>query len=361
MLALVALAGTLLAPAASAGPTACDALDPVELGGRLTEPRLIELSGMAASRVHPGVLWAHNDSGGAAELYAMAEDGTARGAFPVEGATAIDWEDIAAGPGPDGTGAFLYVGDIGDNDAARPSVTVFRVPEPDDPPTAPGVPLPGAEAIELVYPGGPADAEALLVDPRTGDLVIVTKSYAGRSRVLTTEARSLVPGAPVTLVDAGARPVPVPPDVRLGLPGTAVTSGDVAPDGSRVALRTYQSVLVFERAEGMTLAEALLGEPCFGPEEAEAQGEALAFTGDGTAYVTASEGADVPIQRVPLREPAVMTTTTEATTTSTIAPSDDAGADDDGAKVAVVVGAGLLLLVVGAAARWVRRRGSGVG
>ena len=106
--------------------------------------------------------------------------GTALGAYPVTARRSTDWEDIAVGPGPDGDGDFLYVGDIGDNGAERRSVTVYRVAEPEAAPVPPGVALSGAEAIELTYPGGPVDAEALLVDPRTGDLVIVTKSTRRR-------------------------------------------------------------------------------------------------------------------------------------------------------------------------------------
>ena len=244
---LVVLAGALVTPAASAGPSECDEFEPVEVGGPVAEPRLIELSGLAASPGHSDVLWAHNDSGGAAELYAFAEDGTSLGAYPVEGAEAVDWEDMAAGPAPNGSDSVLYIGDIGDNDAARPTVTVYRVYEPGEIPAEPGVPLTEVEAIELEYPDGPSDAEALLVDPRSGDLVIVTKSLLGRSRVLSVPAASLVPGAPVPMVDEGGLQVPLPPEPGSGFPGTAVTGGDVSPDGSMVLLRTYRSVLAFAR------------------------------------------------------------------------------------------------------------------
>jgi hypothetical protein len=357
----VAIVALWTAPPASAGSGPCADLEPVALGGTVTEPRLLELSGLAASRRHPDVLWAHNDSGGAAELYALAEDGTALGAYSVEGSEAIDWEDMAAGPGADGEGDFLYVGDIGDNDAARPSVIVYRVPEPAAAPAAPGASLPGGEPIELRYPGGPSDAEALLVDPLTGDVVIVTKSLLGASRVLEADAASLVTGAPVTMSDTGGLRVPLPPAPGGGLPGTMVTGGDVSPDGSIVVLRTYRSVLVFERAGGQTVAEALLGEPCFGPQEEEPQGEAIAFTGDGAAYVTASEGTNVPVTRVGLAEPAATSTTASSTTTPTEALDDQT--EDDTTIAGALIGAAVLLLLLGGGALLVsRRRGaSGAG
>src|SRR5688572_24082160 len=73
----------LVASAASArgAGDVCLQAEPVASGGTIGEPRLIELSGLASSRHHPDVLWGHNDSGGTAELYAVAEDGTSLGAY----------------------------------------------------------------------------------------------------------------------------------------------------------------------------------------------------------------------------------------------------------------------------------------
>ena len=355
---LVVLVG-MVAPAAPAAPSACDGFEPVEVGGTVAEPRLVELSGLAASPGHADVLWAHNDSGGAAELYAFAEDGTSLGAHPVESADAVDWEDMAAGPAPNGTDAVLYIGDIGDNDASRPTVTVYRVHEPEETPLAPGAPLTEVEAIELRYPDGPSDAEALLIDPRTGDLVIVTKSLLGMSRVLTTPAASLVPGAPVAMIDAGGLRVPLPPDPAPGFPGTAITGGDVSPDGSIVLLRTYRSVLAFPRAADQTLAEALQGEPCFAPQAEEQQGEAVAFTNDGSAFVTISEGANPAINRIGSSQPAATTTTAAPMTTA----REDSVPDDDPSTGAVLVAAVVVLVVLGGGALlWSHRRArSGAG
>jgi hypothetical protein len=327
----------------------CARFGAVDVGGTVEEPRVVELSGFAASRHHAGVLWGHNDSGGAPELYALSEDGRSLGAYHLDGVEAIDWEDMAAGPDA------LYVGDIGDNGAERSTVTVHRVPEPDETPMAPGAPLADAEAIELRYPSGPSDAEALLVDPRTGDLVIVTKSLIGASRILSAPASALVPGAPVTLTDAGALQVPLPSLSGAGLPGTAVTGGDVSPDGSIVLLRTYRSVLAFERTDGQSLADALLGEPCFGPQEEEPQGEAIAFTGDGAAYVTASEGSGVPIHRIEIAAPPTTTTTAATAAPSLEGDIVERSPDRRPAIVAAIV---VALLLVGLNV-WARRRSAG--
>jgi hypothetical protein len=357
---LAVVAALLVGPVAwsrpGAGDDLCAGFGVPEVAGVVAEPDLTEISGLAASRVHPGVLWTHNDSGGEPEVFAMAEDGAALGAYVVDGAGATDWEDIAAGPGPDPDRSYLYAADIGDNDAARSSVTVYRVPEPVAAPTGAGGTLRDTEAIELHYPGGPADAEALLVDPITGDLVIVTKSYAGRSHVLQAAASALVDGAPVTMTDVATITI-TPPRAGIGLPGTAVTGGDVAPDGSIVLLRTYQSVLAFARDDGQSVAEALQGTPCEAPAADEPQGEAVAFTSAGDAYLTVSEGSSPPVHRVELAEP--VATTVPPSTTATATP--DVGEDDgDGATSATVVlalGAVVAVAAVGLVLVARRRRG----
>ena len=326
LLGLLAAAALPFVPDAGAGGSACSRFGPMARVGALTDPGLVELSGLAASRRHSGVLWAHNDSGGAAEVFAMGLDGKARGVFPVTGAEAVDWEDMAVGPGP-GSGSYLYLGDIGDNGAERSMVTVYRVPEPAGAPSAPGAPLGGMQWIHLKYPTGPADAEALLVDPRSGELVIVTKALSGTSRIFSASAASLQGGATVTMVSRGTIKIPVPSG-GSGLPGTMVTGGDVSPDGSTVALRTYRSVLVYPRGGSGSVVDALKRTACFGPQAQEPQGESVAFTRDGASLVTISEGSKAPVYRS--GKPAAATTTTTARPTPTTAGAGGSGGGSDG-------------------------------
>ena len=67
--------------------------------GRLP-PELRESSGLAVSRMQPGVLWSHNDSGDAPTLYAIDVKGHLLATVAVANVVARDWEDIAAGPCP---------------------------------------------------------------------------------------------------------------------------------------------------------------------------------------------------------------------------------------------------------------------
>jgi hypothetical protein len=144
----------------------------------LTDPRIAELSGLAASRLHPGVLYGINDSGNPAVVFELAADGSTAGVLQVQGADNIDWEALAPGTGADGAPA-LWIGDIGDNGELRRSITVYRIPEP----TALGDATVAAESFDLRYPDGPHNAEALVVDPGDGALLVVTKADGAEGRI----------------------------------------------------------------------------------------------------------------------------------------------------------------------------------
>ncbi len=98
--------------------------------GSIQNSSVTESSGIAASRKNANVLWTHNDSGNAAQVFPMTAAGTNLGTYTISGASNTDWEDIAIGPGPTAGAEYLYVGDIGDNNGVRSNVSVYRVPEP---------------------------------------------------------------------------------------------------------------------------------------------------------------------------------------------------------------------------------------
>jgi hypothetical protein len=288
-----------------AGPTAaelCGSARAASTTPRVGAADLTETSGIAASRADDGLLWAHNDSGGRPEVFAVGiEDGADRGRWAVAGAEARDWEDMASGPAPTGPGngptdgagnpaGMLYLGDIGDNDAERLGITVYVAAEPAVPPGATGGTITDVRALDLSYADGPRDAETLLADPVSGDLFVVSKQWDGRPtgvyRVPADAVRD--PDAPVVMEREG--------DVA-GLPVQLVTGGDVAPDGSLVALRTYLGVLLWDRRPGETVPQALSRSPCGAPAALEPQGEAIAFAAGGRGCVTISEGENPPIHR----------------------------------------------------------------
>lgn len=249
--------------------------------GTLADPAIAEASGLAASRSQPGVLWTHNDSGDEARVFAIDPAGSTLGAFVLDGVSAIDWEDIALGPGPT-PGEWLYVGDIGDNLSARRSVTVLRAPEPKVDGMGGTATLAGVEAIELTYPDGAHDAETLLIDPPTGDLFIVAKGEPTR-----------VFRRPGPLLAGG--PFPLDEVLPVAAPITFATAGDVSPLGDFVALRGYFQGALWIRPPGGDLAQAFATSPCALSLAVEVQGEALAIAADGKGYTTVSEMGAQPL------------------------------------------------------------------
>lgn len=251
----------------------------VRASGVLQRPGLRESSGVAVSRAHRGTLWTHNDSGDGPFIYATDTAGADFGKLRVTDAEAVDWEDITLGPCPRSTGQCLYLADTGDNGERRLSVTVYAVPEP-APPSGPGDSLRAtapATVLHLVYPGGPADVEAVYVT-RDGALYFVTK---GRSRGIRLYR------VPRTAWDSGGvttaelvQDLPITPDQRVG---RWVTSAAASPDGARVVVRTYSELYLFTPdAHGALAANPTV---CW-LGALEAQGEGVDFLDANTLVLT---------------------------------------------------------------------------
>jgi hypothetical protein len=267
-------------------PADCPTYAEGEERGRIEAEGLVELSGLVASRAHPGVLWAHNDSGDEPRVFALrADDGAHLGTYAVLDALALDWEDLALGPhlGDDA----LFIGDIGDNAHLRATIRVFVLPEPAVTPEQALVEgeAPGATELTLSYPNGPENAEAMFVEPDSGDLYVLTKTETGASDVYRK-------AAPHAAGDTVLERVAALPS-RPGDPH--VTGADISPDGARILVRSYDHAFLYLRPAGGSVADALSRLPCDVPQVEEPQGEAIAFAADGSGYFTASEDSDQPL------------------------------------------------------------------
>ncbi len=273
---------TASAPAPARAPALCGGPLTVRVTGRVRTRAATELSGLVFSRRRRDLLWTHNDSGDSPRLLAVTTAGALFAEVDLAGARNVDWEDIAGGPR-----GSLLVGDIGDNLEQRPSVVVYRLPEP----RASGSAAPSAR-YELRYADGPRDAEALLWDAARSTLLVVAKSYDGRAGVYAARRPS---ARAVTVLRRVAT-------ARLGA-GEAVTAGDVSADGRTIILRTYDSAYVWRRRAGETVAGALRRRPCRGRGDllSEIQGEAVALTRDGRAFATVPEGARPALRRYAVR------------------------------------------------------------
>jgi len=208
--------------------------------GAFQNPAIRESSGVARSRILPGVLFTINDSGNDPVVFAFDSSGRDIGQWRVPGIGNRDWEAITVGPCP--AGSCLYLGDLGDNAERRPSVTIYRVREPARlnvfRSATEETPL-DLDSLVFRYPDRPHDAEAMWVDG-AGAISLVTKGRSDGIRLFRLPGAAFESGRQATaeLVET----VPISPDLRFG---RWVTDAALAPDGRRVAIRTYTELYLF--------------------------------------------------------------------------------------------------------------------
>lgn len=293
---------------------------------RIRDPRIVESSSLVVSGSDPGLAFTAND--GPTRLVFAVDTGSGEtvGTTTMTGIAPTDVEAMAAGP--DGT---LYVGDIGDNDAERNRVSVYRIAGPGRE-TATVRP----EVFLLAYPEGPRDAEALLVHPVTGQLFVVSKEllgahvYAAPETLSATSVNRLTEVAPISGV---------------------VTDGAFLPSGDQAVLRMYGRAGRYD-VPGWRQVDSW-------PLPKLQQGESVAVLADGQSILVGSEGKRSPVWQValPAGSPSTSAATPTAATESPPAaePADDLAPSRRGLVLALVaVGVGATALVGYAV---IRRRG----
>jgi autotransporter-associated beta strand protein len=260
---------------------------------------LKEASGIVASRMNPNVLWSHNDSGNAAQIFSMTPAGASLGTYTISGARNIDWEDIAMGPGPIAGQQYLYIGDIGDNSAKRKNISIYRLPEPmvSDTQAPVSTSVSGAVKLTFAYPGGPRNAESMFVDPLTNDIYIITKSTTSQQLYRAAYPQSTNGTNTLELMATFKGP---------NLP----TAADISPDGNEIIVRSKDAASgrMYVRKAGGTITSAFKSAPIIIPLHLETQGEAIAFDPTGRGYYTTSEGGNQPIYYFDRLAPRVGTT-----------------------------------------------------
>jgi hypothetical protein len=232
------LALVLMAAAVADGST-------VRQVGQIQSKEVAESSGVVASRQFDGVYYTHNDSGNAPSVYAIKADGTVLREYRIP-SKHTDWEDIAV----DDQNR-LYIGNIGNNDAQKTQVEVFRFQEP-DPTGQPAVNEKkkriqkkpkkdkdrdnevrvGVEkSWRLSYPDKPFNAESLFIHGGHG--YVVSKMPVGMRAAVY---RFPLDGASeVTLEKVAELPIKAP-----------VTGADLTRDGNRMAVLSEAGLYLFD-------------------------------------------------------------------------------------------------------------------
>ena len=238
-------------------------------GFTIKDPRIKESSGLAASHLHPGIYWTHNDSDDGPYIYAVdSSTGKTVATVTLSGiGTPRDVEAISVGPGNE-----IYVGDIGDNlDGTWPYVWIYKLPEPKK------LVSQTVRATQYIvkYSDGARNAESLAVHPRTGRVYIIDKKEDG-GHLYEGPAQLSASGTnvfkPVAAVDLWA------------------TDAAFSPDGKQLAVRGYFGGVLYDWNGGAIKREERLNVPLQG------QGESVSYSADGTKLMYGSEGSDSPVQ-----------------------------------------------------------------
>jgi len=241
----------------------------------LINPNIKEASGLAQSRQFDNVFWTHNDSIPSGEtpnvIYAFNQDGEDLGKLIISPTiNQRDWEDMAY----DGT--HLYIGEIGDNNKNYDLYYVYKCvelnPNGNDLTTE-------CEDFPFTYDDNESyDAETLMVDSN-GDIYIITKDSTSKIFLLDTETGVANYVMDISFDDDNIN------DLNL------ITGGDINGDGSRMIIRTYANIYIYEKSgNGIgAIQNAIAGGYTIGEYSREPfeQGEAVAISDGG--YYTLSE------------------------------------------------------------------------
>eukprot|EP00105_Crassostrea_gigas_P031485 XP_011454195.1 PREDICTED: uncharacterized protein LOC105347025 [Crassostrea gigas] len=252
--------------------------------GDISDHRITEASGLAASRIHPSVLYTHNDKGDSSRIFAVdADSGGFLAELNINHARNYDWEDIAVGGCPGApTKSCIYIGDTGDHSGDGSVKIIYVVEEPAllrsgdlDP------------VVTLHYTWDALDCETLMVDP-TGNVVLISKVHGGIGQVAKIPASAFTTGG--TYQISSSTTLRIPPTTHKDPVG-----GDISPNGQEVLLRTHNS-LYYWRVDSMDYLKALSTvDPVVVSHVKEHQGEAVAWDALGNGYFTCSEGHNQPL------------------------------------------------------------------
>ena len=243
--------------------------------GEVKGNEIREASGLVASVNNSGMLWTHNDSGNAADIFLIDDKGEIKYTVHLSGIKNRDWEDITVGSGPEEGKTYIYIGDIGDNNAVYDEKILYRIEEPTFSGEA-DTALTRIDTIEFKLSDGKRDAEALIIDPVSKNLYVFSKR---ESRVNLYKISGPLSTTETLTAER----------VLEGLPFTLIVAADISQDGGEILAKNYDTVFYWKRLPGESIEDAIKRTPETLPYSSEPQGESIAFSRKGDGYYTISE------------------------------------------------------------------------
>ena len=266
-----------------------------EVTGLVTDRAMDEISGLAASRAHPGRYWAINDSGNTAEIHLLDPRGQRHASVALQGAANIDWEDLASFE-LDGR-RYLLVADTGDNGGIRQQLLLHVLEEP----VSLDRPAPVAWTLRFRWPDGPRDCEAAAVDPVRGEVLLISKKRVP-AELFRVSLRPAA-GEQVAELIGTLRGIEQPDAEELeknpvyGRYRAQVTAADLSPNGRVLAVLNYRSVHFLVRERGADWMPSLQKKMPHLILPWIPQAEGIAFSVDGRSLLIGSEQLPSPLIR----------------------------------------------------------------
>ena len=231
-----------------------------------------EASGICDSRSMAGNVWVQEDGDNPNVIHQYSHTGEYKGKvqmpFPNR-----DWEDMCIGAGPENGKNYIYLADIGDNNAAyNNQYYIYRFVEPQ----ALSEKVTNFDKIAFQYPDGSRDAECILLDPTTKDIYIVTKREFNVRVYQLPYPQSLTEVQTAKFIQS--------------IPYLIITSGGISGDGKEIVLRNYDALYYWYRKENESIVAALArSRDKLLPYTKEPQGEGFCFDKNNKGYFTNSE------------------------------------------------------------------------
>lgn len=250
---------------------------------------------MAVSAAFPGRLYVMNDGGNGPYFFVTDMQGNIEQSVRMVGpeTARADYEGMSMGPCLQGKSC-LFIGDVGDNRAKRARVELLIFEEVDRF-TSPAVPL---RRISLTYPDGAHDAEAIAVHPN-GDVYVLTKgmdhaAHTWPSKLFRLRRQQWEESTGLqTLTLVGEIDLSRFAAKSSGLRALAATGLDIAPDGSRLIVLTYENAIEFSidlAVPSLDLKRELAGDAfttiALRPLQ---QQECVAYLPNGRSFLYATE------------------------------------------------------------------------
>ena len=238
----------------------------------LTDNKLNEASGLAASVTNDGLLWTLNDKGNEAEIYLVDKNLKINMTVRLDGIDNRDWEDIVVGPGPDANLNYIYVGDIGDNDGEYKQKYIYRFPEPK---VGEDKTITDFDKIVFTLEDGAKDSESLFIDAKSKNLYVVTK------REKPVSVYELKYPQPVGETATASK--------VLSLSLNEIVSADCFGKKGDILMKNYKNIYYWENSDNLDVISLLKTKPQEVAYKAEPQGESIAWAADGSGFFTLSE------------------------------------------------------------------------